>query len=428
MGNLPGAIVEYTEALRLNPHDSHVFYLLSQARRDQRAREGGAETNSNQLEWEPVPDNQDFVQGREWITQGKFPEAVARLRRGLLENPESLSGRLQLAEALQLMGEVDAAIEELRTLIRLHPASNQAYLRLGAALMVKQDWNAAKSAMEEALRLDSSLAEAHYNLGIVNYTVGNIKEAIVSYRHALKHHPEFSDAHFRLGLMLKIAGKSTEAVREFQTAADLGMPRAEYFLGVSYRHGNGVAQDLPMSLYWLFRASEHGIEPARMALVQLRREALGLHGTTSQVSRNIQHAFHVFRDKMWTEFPDVRRQDNGKTVGMTLLQMGRIQEAIPVLVREASALSEESHHLLELIYEEGVGNDVPPYNQRIMSYFQQSADEGLLRPRMMLARIYGVGIGVKSDRDKALTLLRGHPDPAAKRLLQELSAYHVPAP
>lgn len=428
MGDLPGAIVEYTETLRLNPNHSEAFYYLSQARRVQRAREEAPEPNSNQLEPKPALVHQDFVQGMEWIAQGRFTEAIARFRHGLLEDPGSQIGRLQLAEALLLIGEVDGAIGELRALIRIHPALTQGYLRLGAALMAKQDWPAAKIVLEDALLLDSGLAEAHYNLGIVNYTVGNVEEALVSYRQALEHNPEFSDAHFRLGLMLKIAGKSTEAVQAFQAAADLGMPRAEYFLGVAYRHGSGVTQDLSKALHWLFRASEHGIEPARTALVQLRREALGLHVTPSKVRRNIQHAFHVVRDRMWTEFPDLIHYDNRKTVGMTLLQMGRVQEAIPVLIREASALSEESHQLLELIYEEGVGSDVPQYDERIMSYFQQSADEGLPRPRMMLARIYGAGLGVKSDRDKALTLLQGHPDPEAQRLVQELLAGHVPVP
>lgn len=428
IGDVSGAIVEYTEALRLNPNDSQAFYFLSHARRSQRIREEERQPAPNQLDREPAPLHQDFIEGRALMVQGKFSQAVAMFRRGLLDDSGSLQGRQHLAEALLMMGEVDGAIEEFRSLIRMHPTLSQPYLRIGAALMVKQEWSAAKDVLEKALRLDPTLAEAHYNLGNISYTLGNVAEALTSYRQALAHNPDFPDAHLGLGLMLKIVGKSSEAIQEFQSAAELGVPQAEYFLSMAYQYGTGVPPDLSKSLYWLFRASEHGIESARTSLGQLRREALGLHSTTSSRSRNILQAFHMFRDNMWNDFPNLVQEDNGKTLGMTLLQGGRVQEGIPVLIREASALSEESHQLLEHIYVEGIGSELAPYDQRIMIFFQQAAGEGLPRPRMMLARIYGAGLGVESDREKAVTLLRGHPDPAAQRLLQELLAGFVPTP
>ncbi len=424
MGDLTGAIQEYTEALRLNPQDSKIFFALSQARRNQRDREVQSEQSSIQQD-QALPSQEPSLQlGQELLKEGKLAEAITQLRLGLNIEPGAQGGRLHLAESLLLMGEVDGALGELQALIRTNPTMTEAYLRLGATLMVKQDWAAAKKVFGDVLRLDPTLVEAHYNLGIVNYTMGDVEAALVSYRQALQYHPDFADAHFRLGLLLKMTGKPNEAVSAFQAAAEKGLPRAEYFLGKAYRHGSGVKQDLSIALHWLFLASDHGVEQARIALAQLRGNALGRQGKGTEDPQKLMQAFQEFRQKMWTAYPNLGKAQNGKSVGLTLLKMGRLQEAIPPLIQEAAALSEESHDMLAMIYEEGIGIEFPPYNERILAYFEQTAGEGLPGSRMVLAQIYGKGLGVPSNPKKAIQLLQGHSHPAAQRLRQQL-ARHV---
>ena len=109
-------------------------------------------------------------------------------------------------------------------------------------------------------------------------------------------------------------------------------------------------------------------------------------------------------------------------MGVTLLRDGRVREAVPVLLREAYALSEPAERLLETLYEQGVEGKWPAYDTRILEFFQSAAGEGQLRPRIALARFYAGGLGVPKDMDQAIGLLRATPHEDAQRVLQELSA------
>ena len=125
------------------------------------------------------------------------------------------------------------------------------------------------------------------------------------------------------------------------------------------------------------------------------------------------NAFREYRHGIWREFRELSPEDSSDEVGARLLRVGRPREAVPVLIKEAEALSDRAPVLLEALYEEGVGGHVAPFDTRIFEYFEMAATEGHPRSRLALARIYGLGLGVKPDLDKARALLKDHPDPAA---------------
>ncbi|MER3423703.1 MAG: hypothetical protein C4293_11190 [Nitrospiraceae bacterium] len=97
-------------------------------------------------------------------------------------------------------------------------------------------------------------------------------------------------------------------------------------------------------------------------------------------------------------------------------------EAIPMLIREASALSEPAQTHLELLYEQGFEERLAPYDKQIFAYFKATAEEGLPRSRIMLARIYSHGLGVPPDLKRATNLLKGNQSEDAKTLLREIAA------
>ena len=63
---------------------------------------------------------------------------------------------------------------------------------------------------------------------------------------------------------------------------------------------------------------------------------------------------------------------------------------------------------------------MPAHDARILQYFKTAADEGHVRARISLARIYAGGLGVPQDTARAISLLRATPHEDAQRLLQEL--------
>ncbi len=345
---------------------------------------------------------------------------LGELRGNVRRSPGSADDRLKLAEGLYRIGDLDTAIDECRVAIALKPDHALAHLQLGMALMAKQDWRASLTELKEATRLKPELTQAHYNLGTAYYTTGNLKAAIQSYQQALVLQPSFPDARYRLALVLKLAHRDQESAQFMGEAAVGGVPQAQYFLGNAYRTGQGIEKNGTLAVYWWSKAVEFGSQPALSALSLFRRQALS-QAQPEQGRLEALKAFQGYREKLWDDFPDLTRNGDNETVGTTLLKLNRADYAVPVLLQEGYALSDVAQTELARLYENGWEQHLPPFDKDILTCFETTAGEGFGPAKKILARIYGKGLGMKQDRQKANRVLRGLPKNEIKAVLNELS-------
>jgi TPR repeat protein len=352
---------------------------------------------------------------------GDLVSTVVRLREVLPLRPDVVQTHIELGSVLYQLGDLDSAIEAYREAVQRAPNLPEARVKLATALMAKHEWGGACEELQNALAQQPDLPHALYALGIVRYTLGDHTGAIAAYRQLLSLRPDYADAHYNLGLVLKLTNQDESAAYEFLAAAVAGLPHAQYFLGAAYAAGLGVERNLTAAIGWWFRAAGQGETQAKEALAQLRRAAL-LKGSHS--SEETRAAFTEFRAVLWRDFPDLGPSGSGDSVGVTLLEHGRAKDAVPVLIHEASALSEPAQNALEVLYERGVEGQIDPYSARILASWKTLADEGLPRPRLALARIYSRGLGVPQDLRKATGLLKNVPGERAKELLKEIAAMH----
>ena len=372
--------------------------------------------------------SRDLDLGRTALGTGDLTAATIRLREALRTQPDLPEAQESLARALYAMGDLDGAAEELRVLLRRQPDAVRARYFLATTLMAKQDWPAARRQLDEVVRRQPDLVEAHYSLGLVRYTQGDSAGAIESFRQVLARSPDHADAHYNLALVLKVTHRDAEATPEFQAAARSGHAGAQYFAAVAYARGLGVEPNLTQAITLWSRAAGQGSTEAAAALAELRQTALGRGRPGATGRQAAESAFRDYRAAMWSEFPELTRTGDDESVGAALLQQGRGREAVPVLIREASALSEPAQGALEAIYLRGVDGQVPAHDGRILDYFKTAADEGQPRARIALARCYAIGLGVPKDMARAISLLKTTPHEDAQRLLQELQAASEAAP
>lgn len=333
---------------------------------------------------------------------------LGELRRSVRRFPNNVGLRLKLSQALLQMGDLESALEECRATIKLQPENEAAQVQLGLTLMAKQDWRAAATAFKEALRLEPDLAHAHYSLGSIHYSLGNTKAAIQSFRQAIELQPYFPDAHYRVALLLKVSGQGREALQHMEAAAIGGVPQARMFLANAYRDGQGVEKNLGLAIYWWAQAAELGQQTALDSLSKLRRQLLAPESTTARRA-DLHRAFRVYRDKLWNDFPDLTRTTEQQSLGKALLEQNRIQDAVPVLLKECYALHDETHAELATLYETGSSQQLLPFDKKILSCFETTAAEGYIPARKTLVRIYTTGLGVNADASKAKMLLKGLP-------------------
>lgn len=329
---------------------------------------------------EADPARTQLAAGRALLARGEMVGATVALREALRLQPDLAEARAGLGLALYAMGDLDAAVDELRRLLRARPDMNDARLTLAAALVARQDWPAARAELETALAAQPDLAQAHFTLGVVRYAQGDLTAAIAAYRQVLAREPRAHDARYNLALVLKLARRDAEAAPEFLAAAEAGLPRAQYFAGAAYATGAGVERDLVAAITWWTRAAEQGVTQAEEGLAQLRQAASGRTRRAPAERQAIEQAFGEYRARLWKDFPGVAREGD-EPLGVALLRQGRGREAVPVLIREAAAMSEPALRALETLYDQGIEGQVPAHDARILGSLRSAAAEGRARPR-----------------------------------------------
>ena len=346
--------------------------------------------------------------------------ALGELRNAVRLSPDSADDRLKLAQGLYRIGDLDAALDECRTALKLKSNYARAYLQLGVTLMAKQDGHEAVLALMEAIMLDPELTQAHYSLGNVQHSLGNLTAAVQSYRRALELQPNFLDARYRLALALKLTNRHQEAAQLMENAAIGGIPQAQYFMGNAYRNGQGVEKNLTLAIRWLTKAHEFGQQRAAESLSQLRRQALSSDQAERRRHDAIE-AFRQYRDELWADYPDTARTGPSDSLGIALLKESQASNGVTALFAEAYALSETAHDELARLYETGLDTRLAQFDKRILTYCSTTAADGFIPSKKTLARIYGKGLGVTPDLQKAKAILKGLPKQEMQEILDEIA-------
>jgi TPR repeat protein len=205
-----------------------------------------------------------------------------------------------------------------------------------------------------------------------------------------------------------------------EDAAIGGISQAQYFMGVAYRNGQGVEKDLPLAIRWWTKAIEFGQQRAAESLSQLRRQAL-LPDQPERRRNGIIEAFRQYRDGLWADYPDAARNDPNDSLGVTLLKDSEASDGVTILFAEAYALSEAAHNELVVLYETGLDTRLSQFDKRILTCLATTAADGFIPAKKALARIYGKGLGITPDLQKAKAMLKGLPKQEMQGVLDEIA-------
>jgi predicted O-linked N-acetylglucosamine transferase (SPINDLY family) len=158
----------------------------------------------------------EFHQGYALAQEGRYEEAAARYRQGLLHLPGSAGAHNDLGSLLCLQGGFSAAIDSFRQAIRCQPDLATAHNNLGSALRILGHNKEAIASSLEAVRLEPNFAEAHNNLGIACQETGQLVQGEMALRRALEIRPDYTDASYNLSTVLWKQGKWAESIHQCQ--------------------------------------------------------------------------------------------------------------------------------------------------------------------------------------------------------------------
>jgi tetratricopeptide (TPR) repeat protein len=294
---------------------------------------------------------------------GKNDLAVQYITQAISLSSQALY-HVNLARALQGLGQLDEAESCCREAIRLQPDSPEIYIIQGNLLQGRDKQAQAETAFRQAIRLRPNYAEAHNNLGNVQRKLGKLAEAESSYREAMRllpgnltaitnlgavlgdqgrvdeaeacHResvrlrPDYAEGHHHLGLILNRRGRLADAAACFQEAVRLkpNYQEAHFCLGnvrsaqsrleeaeVCYKEALRLRGDHPDALFNLGNVLQDRNKPAeaeacyRQAL-RFRPNSAEIHnnlGNTVRAQERVDEAMACFREalRLRPNFADV---------------------------------------------------------------------------------------------------------------------------
>jgi len=190
MGRHAHAIVEVEPPRRLYPHAGqqavvHLAFVTPEAMDIAEARAAN-------------------VRGNEHLQRGDYAAAIAAYREAIACDPHARAYprergiiHANLAYALFLAGDLDAACEAYHTAIRLEPRRGTYHNELGDVLFRLQDWSAALAAYHRAAQSETFLRAypdapglIQYNLGLTYCQLGDLEAARRHFAEALRREPK----------------------------------------------------------------------------------------------------------------------------------------------------------------------------------------------------------------------------------------------
>ncbi|MGE0434145.1 MAG: tetratricopeptide repeat protein [Planctomycetota bacterium] len=197
VGDLEGAIDDYSAALRIDPQLK------------------GAYNN----------------RGNVWQAQGKLDEAMADYDAVLRINPQSADAYYNRGNVQALRGRLDEAIADFDAAIRINTHHSLAYINRGNVCTVLGRLDEAIADYDAALRINSQDAEAYNNRGNVRAAQGRLEEAINDLDTALRIDPHYAKAYKNRGDARQTQGRLAEAIADYDAAVRLNPQDANAYMG-----------------------------------------------------------------------------------------------------------------------------------------------------------------------------------------------------
>jgi uncharacterized protein len=169
------------------------------------------------------------------------------------------------------------------------------------------------------------------------------------------------------------------ALKELRPLAERGNAAAQLGLGRMYETGKGVLKDEVKAAKWYRRVVSGNEKDMKIRL----RAFLYLGG---------------LKERLRKKFPEAPKNI---AIGHHLLNVGKIDQGINILLKEAMLLDAKATIYMWIIYRFRV-EDRPRFDPRILRTIKQLAGDGVPRSQYYLGVIYDEGLGVKANQQLAL--------------------------
>jgi superkiller protein 3 len=165
-----------------------------------------------------------FEAGRDLVTKGQYPEAIAEFKKALEKFPDEPTVLANLADAQMKSGQSEEALANFEKALAVAPDDASLWTNKGVVLGKLGKTVESQEAFKKAAALNpAAAAQNFYNLGATLVNAGQAKDAAAAFRQAIAADPNYSEAYYQLGLCLSGDPTTmTEAVQMLQKYIQTG--------------------------------------------------------------------------------------------------------------------------------------------------------------------------------------------------------------
>lgn len=331
LGQLSDAIVNFNQAITLNPHDADTFYNRGLAQQAMRRFEDAIADFDQAIAFYSHSKDKAATynnRGNAHIDFGQPQSTIADFNQAVALDPNYATAIYNRANARADLGQLVDAIADFNQAIALFHHNKEraiAYSNRGLAFKNLGELEYAINDFSQAITLfteKQDKAVAYNNRGTVYVEQGKFQDAITDFNQAISFNPNYADAYNNRGATRRAIDQPSDSILDFDHAIALNPDDAASFGNRSlalYATGNlaGAINDLIKAtqlfttnndkaltyeylgdLYWEDRKEEAAVTAYQQAL------ALGHSHITL-----LQKVGSIYRElKQWPEAMDIYRQ------------------------------------------------------------------------------------------------------------------------
>jgi tetratricopeptide (TPR) repeat protein len=219
-GDQDRAILDYNQAIRLNPSDANSRSNRGAAYARKGDYDRAIEDYDEVVRLNPSHADAFSNRGVAYARKGDYDRAIEDYDEAIRLNPKHAIALYGRGNAYRRKGDYDRAIQSYDQAIELNPNHANAFSNRGIAHGRKRDFDRAIQDYDQAIRLNPNYVNAFYNRANAYRRKGDYERAVLDYDQVIRLNPNHVDAYSNRGLARFYQGQFTAAVPDFSKALE----------------------------------------------------------------------------------------------------------------------------------------------------------------------------------------------------------------
>ncbi len=217
-GDKKGAIIDYDQAIKLNPNFSTAYSNRGIAKFELGDKVGAITDFEQAIKIDSGSAIAYSNRGLARFQSGDKVGAIADYNKAIELDSKLANAYFNRGSYKYYAGDKQGAIVDYDKALKINPAYTLVYKNRGLAKFESGDKSGAVSDYNQALKIDPGFADAYFNRGNAKYSIGDKQGAIIDFDQAIKFNPKYAKAYNNRGQVKRGLGDNKGAIADFNQA------------------------------------------------------------------------------------------------------------------------------------------------------------------------------------------------------------------